>query len=75
MHHLPVSKDAPINYKLSTINLTKVFLECLIVVLAVAQLSVDEANEFYGCLEAEFLVLGTEDTYEVLRLGAGNLAR
>lgn len=61
MHHLPVSKDAPINYKLSTVNLTIIFLECLVVVLAVAQLSVDEADELYGCLEAEFLVLGTED--------------
>jgi hypothetical protein len=60
VHHLPVSKDAPINYKLSTVNLTIIFLECLVVVLAVAQFSVDEANELYGCLEAEFLVLGAE---------------
>ena len=51
--------------QLLTVNLLtlrrEVFLECLVVVLAVAQLSVDEADEFYGCLEAEFLVLGTED--------------
>ena len=61
VHHLPFSRNAPINNKLSTVNLTKVFLECLVVVLAVAQLSVDEADEFYGCLEAELLVAGTED--------------
>ena len=51
--------------QLLTVNLLtlrrEVFLECLVVVLAVAQFSVDEADEFYGCLEAEFLVLGTED--------------
>ena len=51
--------------QLLTVNLLtlrrEVFLECLVVVLAVAQFAVDEADEFYGCLEAELLVAGTED--------------
>ena len=48
--------------QLLTVNLLtlrrEVFLECLVVVLAVAQFAVDEADEFYGCLEAELLVAG-----------------
>ena len=43
------------------LTLSKVFPKCLVVVLAVAQFAVDEADEFYGCLEAELLIAGTED--------------
>ena len=36
-------------------------LESLVVVFAITQSSIDEAHQFYGSLEAEFLIVSTED--------------